>query len=102
MFLRPHQQVIRPVLNSCLDNTLYRFIIEKVQDVPERAILHFSEYNNFCALQKIRSEILHKSSLFLKIYRYCAEQAESLADEAVRTDLRCEQAPSAQQIFMGL
>ena len=32
----------------------------------------------------------------------CSEQAESLADEAVRTDLRCEQTPSAQPIFMGL
>ena len=31
-----------------------------------------------------------------------SEQAESLADEAVRTDLRCEQTPSAQPIFMGL
>ncbi len=31
-----------------------------------------------------------------------SEQAKSLADEAVRTDLRCEQTPSAQPIFMGL
>ena len=32
----------------------------------------------------------------------CSEQAESLADEAARTDLRCEQTPSALLIFMGL
>ena len=31
-----------------------------------------------------------------------SEQAKSLADEAVRTDLRCEQTPSAQPVFMGL
>ena len=32
----------------------------------------------------------------------CSEQTESLTDATVRTDLRCDQTPSAQPIFMGL
>ena len=33
--------------------------------------------------------------------RNCSEQAESLADEAVRTDLRCEQIPIGADDFHG-
>ena len=38
----------------------------------------------------------------MNVQSNCSVQAESFADEAVRTDFRCEQTLSAQLISMGL